>query len=218
MPGSELWFPEPMWKDQPCYIVGGGSSLTDFPWEALRRKNVIGCNAAFYLGVKYIPIAIFGDCEFLSQHLPGLKHYADAGGWIVTPTRPKEKSIPPELKLKIMKKQVFGLGKDCLGWNGNTGASAINLALLFGANPIYLLGYDMKLSQSGEGNFHDAYSRTSSSLTYNRFLRGMKHLAKDLPKVFPGRKVINLEDNTSVLNEFPKQSLKDHFSERMVEV
>jgi hypothetical protein len=169
---------------------------------------VLGCNVAFYFGSKLVPITIFGDAAFLKQHREGLEHYVEHGGIVVTNSNLVKKPTPPWLK--VMKKHRQGLGIDGLGWNGNTGASAINLALLFGANPIYHLGYDMR-----EGNFHNAYSSVTSSSSYARFLKGMDSVAKDLPRLFPGKRVINLEDGTSVLNVFPKESLKKHFEERI---
>lgn len=209
---AELWFPEEkIWDGQPCYIIGGGPSLVDFSWEALFDRNVLGCNVAFYMGVELVPINIFGDTGFFRQHAKGLREYADAGGVVVTPCRRIVKKTPVPW-LKIMKKQLRGLALDGLGWNGNTGASAINLALHFGANPIYLLGFDMKLSPRGEGNYHNLYNHTPKQSVYKRFSLGMRDLKRDLSVKFPGHIVINLEDGTSALDEFPKQSLKDHFS------
>ena len=209
---TNRWFPEtPIWEDEPCYIIGGGPSLESFDWNKLRDRNVLGCNVAFYIGADIVPITIFGDGLFLKQHRDGLENYHEQGGDIITPSNIVNRFNPPEY-IKRIKKLHNGLGLDGLAWNGNTGASAINLALLFGANPIYLLGYDMQLSKEGKKNFHNAYSDTPNAKTYTRFLRGMASVARDLPKVFPGHQVINLEDETSALNCFPKESLKEHFS------
>lgn len=205
------WFPETIWKDEPCYIIGGGPSLENFPWESLQGQNVIGCNAAFYMGVDLVPIMVFGDGAFLKQHRSGLDTYAQNGGWVITCSNSINRFDPPEY-IKRMKKQLNGLAVDGLAWNGNTGSIAINLALLMGANPIYLLGYDMKISKEGKKNFHNAYSDRTNPKSYQRFLRGMNMAAKDLIKLFPGRRVINLEDGTSILNVFPKESLKSHLS------
>lgn len=210
--GDARWVPTPIWRGQPCYIIGGGPSLKNFPFEILRGKNVLGCNAAFYLGVKIVPITIFGDSKFLSQHQAGLSHYVDTGGKVVTHSTRRRREPVPQWLL-CMKKVNMGLATDGLGWNGNTGASAINLALLLGADIIYLLGYDMCVDGQGRANFHNAYVHPSKARAYLRFLRGMKQVAMDLPQLFPGRSVINLEDGTSVLNSFPKESLKAHFAE-----
>ena len=210
------WLPETqIWEDEPCYIIGGGPSLKNFNWNLLFEKNVIGCNAAFYIGVDLIPIMIFGDGAFLRQHRSGLDNYSKNGGLVITNSHIVNRFDPPEY-LKQMKKANRGLIKDGLGWNANTGASAINLALLFGANPIYLLGYDMKLSPEGEKNFHNAYNDTPNTKAYDRFLRGMAEVARDLPQLFPGHQVINLEDDTSALKVFQKESLKEHFSKEFV--
>jgi hypothetical protein len=147
----------------------------------------------------------------LEQHREGLETYVKNGGWVVTnSTRVRPNTIPDWLK--CIKRQLKGCGVDGLAWNGNTGAVAINLALLLGADPIYLLGYDMQISEDGKGNFHNAYNHKPNPKTYNRFLRGMRCMASEMKKLFPGRQVINLEDGTSALEVFPKESLKLHFS------
>ena len=206
------WLPKSIWKDEPCYIIGGGSSLEDFPWDSLRGQNVIGCNAAFYMGADLVPIMIFGDGAFLKKHRTGLNQYAEAGGQVITcsPAAVTKRFDPPEY-LKQIDKQEKGLAIDAVGWNRNTGSAAINLALLLGANPIYLLGYDMQLTK-GKKNFHNAYNDTPNPKAYERFADGMILVARDLKLLFPNRCVINLEDGTSALNVFPKESLKNHLS------
>jgi len=215
--GRTRWVPTPIWRGQSCYIIGGGPSLKSFSFETLRGRNVLGCNAAFYLGVEIVPLTIFGDIKFLIQHQAGLLHYVEAGGKVVTNSAQRRNEPVPEW-LHCMQKKNMGLATDGLGWNGNTGASAINLALLLGADTIYLLGFDMQVDTKGMANFHNAYVHPSKPSAYSRFLRGMKWVAKDLPRLFQNKHVINLEDGTSVLECFPKESLKAHFSKRKVAV
>lgn len=208
--GVRFFQPTPIWEDHPCYIVGGGPSLDAFPWDALRGRLVLGCNATCYMSPVLIPWTIFGDASFIDQHRDALELYVARGGQVVSPSSKfrKARNTPPWLK--VMNKQTKGLGTDRLGWNGNTGASAINLALLMGANPIYLLGYDMKQSK-GKSNFHNAYKRQADEKAYARFLKGMEFVVRDMKLMFPDRRVINLEDDTSALHVFPKESLRDHF-------
>lgn len=211
----ELWIPDPIWKGKPCYIIGGGPSLRDFPFATLEGLPVLGCNAAFYLGFHIVPITIYGDTHFLNQHRSGLTKYAEKGGWVVSTSSSARRNPPPWLK--VMKKKVHGMARGgTLGWNGNTGAAAINLALLFGADPVYLLGYDMGLSSDGQANFHNAYSHPSTTKAYVRFLKGMERVGRDLSDMFPDQRVINLEDDSSKLDLFPKQSLWEHFLKRQV--
>ena len=209
------WLPDSIWQNEPCYIIGGGASLKKFDWNLLRNKNTIGCNVAFYIGCDLVPITVFGDAAFLKQHRSGLDKYAESGGQVVTCSHSIDRFDPTQY-IKLVKKQLKGLGTNGLGWNGNTGAIAINLALLFDANPIYLLGYDMRLSKDGKKNYHNCYSDKPDVKAYKRFLCGMTMVAKDLKELFPGHQVINLEDDTSSLEVFPKESLKAHFSKELV--
>jgi len=203
--------PKKIWDREACYIIGGGPSLKTFNWKNLSGRNVIGCNASFYMGADLIPIMIFGDGAFLQQHKEGLDNYSNQGGRVYTCATRTDRFGTPDY-LKIVKRKVKGLGiKDELGWNSNTGSAAINLALLFGCQTIYLLGYDMQLSEQGEKNFHDAYSDRANPRSYDRFLKGFQDLKFDKQKHFPDQEIINLEDGTSALNIFPKQSLENHF-------
>ena len=206
----EYYFPKPIWQDETCYIIGGGSSLKEFDWNLLQGKNVLGCNAAFYIGAHIVPITIFGDGEFLKQHRNGLDNYAESGGQVITCSKGVRRFNHPDY-VKIVKKQLRGIGTDSVAWNGNTGSIAINYALLLGAKKIYLLGYDMGLSEQGKKNYHNCYNDRPNPKTYKRFLRGLTSLARDLLQLFPSCEVINLEDNTSSLNSFSKESLKNHF-------
>lgn len=210
-----FWTPPPIWEGRPCYIIGGGPSLRGFPFSSLSGEFVLGCNMAYHLGVDIVPIVVFGDASFLQANREGLEAYAGAGGWVVTNSNHLKKSIPAWLRMT--KKVLKGLSTDGLGWNGNTGASAINLALLLGADPVYLLGYDMGVDGQGRSNYHDRYRPTRvHPRTYPRFLHGMEAVARDLPRLFPGRHVINLEDGTSKLEVFPKQSLRTHMEQMEV--
>ncbi len=211
----KLWTPSPIWTDEPCYIIGGGPSLQGFGWEALRGRHVIGCNVACYLDPGICPWVVFGDASFLSQHRSALDRFVAAGGRVVTNSNKfrKPRLGPPWLKL--MKKVRQGLALDGLGWNGNTGASAVNLGLLMGANPVYLLGFDMQM-RGKQANYHNAYNLRPNPKAYPRFLKGMGFVYRDLPKLFPGQRIINLEDNTSALVLFPKESLREHFQPALV--
>jgi len=211
-----FWKPSPIWQDQPCYIVGGGPSLKTFPWDVLRGLPVIGCNATCYLSPELVPWTVFGDASFLDNHRAALETYVGKGGQVVTNSSHfrKKPNVPPWLK--IMSKLHHGLGYNQLGWNGNTGASAINLALLMGANLVYLLGFDMGLSSSGQANYHNAYNHKVNPKAYPRFQKGMGYVVSDMAKMFPGARVINLEDGTSKLTTFPKESLRGHAFKALV--
>lgn len=199
------WKPEQFWKDQDVYIIGGGPSLEGFDWDILKDKNTIGCNSAFIHGHEICKICIFGDIKWWVNSREELKKFK---GTVVTTAPKLEMADVPWLK--TMKRVHSGLALDGLGWNGNTGASAINLALLLGAKRIFLLGFDMKLGSYGQANWHDRRFEPAREEVYIRFLRGYIDVARDLQSLFPDAEVFNVTDDSD-LNVFPKVSLEDHF-------
>lgn len=200
-----LWTPIEAWKDEDCYIIGGGPSLSTFDWRLLLGHNTIGCNSAFRLGPAVVSYCIFGDVDFFSMPL-NRKELEAFPNPVVTACPALYRNETPWLKQ--MKRAPRGLHTNALGWNGCTGAMAINLALLLGARRIFLLGFDMKLDGT-RNNWHD-YGKRVLPEVFNRFRRGFAFIASDLPVKFPGREVINVNDDSD-LNVFPKVRLEDHF-------
>lgn len=207
------WTPTPVWADRDVYIIGGGSSLKDFPWEVLTGKAVIGCNASFLLGVGVCPVTIFGDISFWYGFRAGLHEYARNGGLVVTnsPRAAARTDLPSWLC--VMRRIREGLAKKALAWNGSTGAAAINLALLMGASRVLLLGFDMAAGPGGATHYHNAYGKWSESRnppeSFNLFKEKMLCIPRALEELFPGRRVLNLTENSG-LDVFPKHSLKEH--------
>ncbi len=207
-----FWVPEPVWQDEDVYILGGGPSLRTFDWPRLYGLNVIGCNSAYTLGAEVSNICFFGDTKFFDRNRKGLQEFAEVedGGWVVTNC---PRTFVMDLPwLKRMPRQPRGLSKTSLGWNWNSGASAVNLALILGAKRVLLLGFDMAL-ENGKPNWHDFHSDKPRPQVYDRFQRGFGFVKSDLPKVFPGTEIINVSD-CSRLDLFPRAAVADFFPER----
>ena len=204
------WQPEPIWLGQDAYIIGGGPSLANFDWTRLFYRNTIGCNAAYLLGEKVCKICIFGDTKFFDRHAEGL---AEFKGTVVTANSSLSNTGLPWLKW--MRRKPRGVHTDALGWNTNTGAQAINLAVLLGAKRICLLGFDMKLKE-GKANWHNVYgnSHPRQAQSYPRFLSGFQYVVHDLAIKFPDRLVVNLTTDSG-LTVFPWQSIEDHFGKEI---
>jgi len=197
----EWWNPPPMYKGQDTFIIGGGPSLKNFDFQRLRPRATIGCNSAFRLGPVVCDICVFGDGGFYEAFRKELERFARIG-WVVT-VYPKLCTQPIPW-LKKMKREPAGLHRaPSLGWNGNTGALAINLALIMGAARVFLLGFDMALGKAGEPNYHDYVIEKPNPAVYGRFLRGFPRVAADWKKHFGDREIINLNPH-SKLDCFPK--------------
>lgn len=202
------WIPEEIWKNQDVFIIGGGHSLEHFDWKLLENENTIGCNDAFKHGKEICKVCIFGDIKWFASFERDLSRYK---GTVFTNCLQLQKTKLPWLW--TMPRKGSGLYEDALGWNGNTGAEAINLALLLGAKRVYLLGFDMHLSKDGKSNWHHNRLNKPDKDVYTKFLKGFKKLVIDLGKKFPGVQIINVTDDSD-LNLFSKIGVDEFWKER----
>lgn len=200
------WIPKKSWLNQEVFIVGGGESLKGFDWDLLKQLRTIGCNDAYLHGTD---ICIFGDKRWFTLHQKPLAKYE---GIVITNCPQVQKSRLPWLW--CMRRETKGLHNGSLGWNNNTGASAVNLAVILGAAKIHLLGFDMKLSTSGKANWHANTLMKPNADVFKGFLEGFKCVAKNMEKKYPEVEVVNVTDDSD-LNEFPKIGVKEFWDSRL---
>ena len=190
------WLHSEPWYEQDAYIVGGGSSLKDFDWSLLEKLNTIGCNDAYKLGQKVCKICMFGDLSWWRHHCEKMEIYK---GIVVTNVGAIDGEYPPWVnQFDRLSHGLCKLDENRLGWNGNTGAAALNLALVLGAKNIYLLGFDMGIIDK-ETNWHNEIIHPKAVLpsSYEIFRYRWSDVVKDL-HIFPNRNVFNV-NNTSIL-------------------
>jgi len=158
------------WKDEPCYIVGGGPSLKPvldkLGFGFLDGKHTIGINHVIedYDGFEWF---FFLDKRFIEKTTYDLDKYH---GLIFAQCTT---GMPPALNVKIYhcrNDRPSSRMEDGL-YNANfSGIAALNLAIISGANPIYLLGYG-----NGVGATHQSYH-------YKRDYTGENKLDKNFKK------------------------------------
>lgn len=205
------WQPEPLWEGLDAFIIGGGHSLREFDFDLLKHEHVIGCNNAYQFGPEICNICIFGDRTWLDHHKNRLQNYVDKGGFVVTnDTHLANTGLP---WLHWTRRRVRGLHLDALGWNRNTGASAINLGLLLGAVNVYLLGFDRTIDKVKGPNWHTEILDKPDANVHRRMSIADAYMKRDLKSKFPGRQVWNVTD-ASDLNVWPKISTETFWSER----
>jgi len=191
------WKIEPIWKDRECFIIGGGPSLKGFDWNILKSELTIGCNDAFKLGIDVCKVCVFGDGRWFDRYSKELELYK---GMIFTNKGNLLNSRIPWLN--TLDRKPKGFHTDALGWNGNTGFTAINLALLFGIKTVYLLGFDMKMTGK-EHNWHEGRLDKSGAEVYKRFLANSFIISKDWKEKFSNQTIINVTKDSD-LEAFPK--------------
>ena len=219
-PPEEIYWHAPrMWEGEDVFIIGGGPSLVDFDWEPLKNKHLIGCNDAYQLG-DWVDVCYWGDYgwwelfwrdevlvkEGRQRHtIPGLLRYP---GLCVT-CNPA--CLDKDERVHVLEKRPVGIyvQQYRVGWNFNTGISAINLAALFGASRIILLGFDMKHSETGESNWHKNLKDKPSPDCFRKFMKFARlYAAPQMKERFPGVEVLNATPG-SALELFPKAKLED---------
>jgi len=201
------WKPTAKWEGLDVFVIGGGVSLETFDWSLLENECTVGCNDAYKLGAKVCKICIFGDPKWFRTHQRGLVEYE---GLLFTNHGEFQRTRLDWLW--TLPRKPHGLWTNALAWNTNTGAAAINLALILGAKRVILLGFDMHLS-NGRQNWHENLLNAPDKAVYKKFIEGFERLAKDLDRVFPGREIINVTDDSS-LDYFPKIACDKFWNER----
>lgn len=190
-------FPKDIWKDRRCFIIGGGTSLKTFDFSKLNGELVITINR----GLEYFPNSAINLCTD-----------ARVWGWY------EDKSLGDEAKEKFysykgykvwLNVQAFPFPEDIYTLNpifptdfnfsdyfrglsvyGNSGVNAIMLAACLGANPIYLLGFDLYGENGKTANYHSGYPEGGNNEDlYSKFLDDFKDASLKLNNY---TKVINL--------------------------
>lgn len=214
-----FWKPSPIWQGQAAYLVGGGSSLRGFNFELLRGRNTIGANHAFGLGADIIKFVVFADKDWFDKVKHDLKKYT--GEIVSLSTGLQDLNLPWIHKMNRVKDGLQMKDYD-LGFNHSSGAIMINLAARLGANPIYLLGYDLSFDERKRSHWHAHYTAPSRPDSFIRFQRGFSILKQSMDRQRPDIKVINvinMTNGTSNLKLWPSITMGEFnshlVSERM---
>jgi hypothetical protein len=114
----------------------------------------------------------------------------------------------PDWAYSVERHYGGGLSDDGLCWNGNTGAAAINLALLCGANRVYLLGFDMNAEDPKNPDWYredDEWDKNNPAIKerFDNWLEMFPRIERDRKLLFPEVEIINVNDN-SALSVFSK--------------
>jgi hypothetical protein len=195
-----------VWKDQPCFVVGAGRSLRGFDFSQLDGLNTIGINHVIedYDRFKWF---MFLDDRFLMRTTYDIKNYT---GKIFASS--KCRMLPQNdcvrFKPKTSNRAVSTKIENGLWNNRMTGIAALNLAIITGANPIYLLGFDCG---TGEGSdYHYKKDYTAADQTEERREKYVNS-ARFFDKFEPWKdRIINcsLESNITTFKKMPFKKIK----------
>ena len=217
-----------MWQDQPCVIVGGGSSLKDFDFNALAGFHTIGINRAYesfdpsvmfvsdHRFLRWIYDDKFGSCarelfDLLTCPIVlgaavNQFHGAYRDRYIPIPANePQEDDMAGELTESF---------DDGLLRSTSSGVPALNFALNAGANPIYLLGFDCQPGLDESTHFHAGYFGNHKPQPYESHIAGFERIADDARK---RARIVNCS-NWSALTCFEFGKLPEYLVPQQEEV
>lgn len=167
----------PNWSEDTAVILASGPSLRDqYLYDLDQRYDVqtIAVNSSFGL---IRPNVVFGvDFLFWKTHHDNVAKKTIAARWTT------DRTAAERYGLNFIKgSNTPGLGKSHVHTQCNSGMAAINLAYLFGAKKIILLGFDMKLGPNGEKHHHaDHPAPLVQGQQFGDWLHKAQFLARDL--------------------------------------
>jgi hypothetical protein len=187
------------WQGQTVCIIASGASLTEAQIsEAKRQENwrFIAINDSYKL-------APFADVLYACDGKWWTKYHEtiDFNGEKWTQDIRAKRSFGLNW---VLGRRGDGLGYECVHFGANSGYQAINLAFLWGADRIILLGFDCKSIQGKDHWFGQHPEGLTRNQPYALWKRNFRQLARDLEA--ENVKVINCSPD-SALECFKKASI-----------
>jgi hypothetical protein len=212
-----------MWQGQDVFVIGGGPSLKSFNTDRLAGLPTIGCNDAYLLGERVVAFALFGDIGWYNLHKERLAKFTNPkvtcnrrcfGEPDILVLKRDSILVSETVAGKHFHSRIYGLTTDPsrVCWNSNTGATAVNMALLAGAKRVILLGFDMKLSEEGKPNWHPNPLNAGKAERYLVFMKAFNQIAAEQPVKFPEAVILNATPD-SAMKCFPAVDIDDILGE-----
>jgi hypothetical protein len=194
------------WDSLTAFVIGGGPSVVDLGHDRMiarleGRHPVIAINNA-YLLAPWADVLYWADNYWLCDNWRdvGKRH---VGWYRITRQIPRLRDVSRKYVqawidcIKVIQcKPVGGISFDpSIIYGRNGGHHAINIAALFGASRIVLIGFDMH-ARARKQNWHDLHSRPARTDGYQGWIDDMNQAASDLRGA--GIHVLNANRNSAL--------------------
>jgi hypothetical protein len=202
----------PLWKDMTAIVAATGPSLTEAVAERCRLAHdqddsvaVLAVNDAWRL-MPWADALYACDAAWWRHH-DGTDFVGDK--WSSHHPNGNDKvELAKRYRLQLVAGKTekrFSTDPSCIHYGGNSGFQAVNLALLFGARRIVLVGFDMHAASGKAHFFGDHPPRLRRSTNYERFVPAFAEAAKSVPA---GVSIINATPG-SALRCFPVMAVHE---------
>lgn len=206
------------WLGHRCFLIANGPSVRLYDPRALNNflagEKSIGINRSYEL-LPGVTISLASDAHYYNnlsnprnKNWPEYKKYHAYQGikcWIDSANRHMDDCYYVR---NIGRAGIPTSLKEGVYCHSNTGYSAIQLAIILKANPIYLIGYDLCQDQQGRTHFHDYPTNGNFLNNWRVFSSGLVELHGMLRKYRPALKIINLS-LISKVRFWPKMDLDE---------
>ena len=193
-----------------CIVAASGPSLTPEVAARCRGRRVIAVNDAYRL-LPFADVLYAGDGEWWDVH-QGCPDFAGEKWVVHQPRLPgaDNASCAARYGLRmvagasVIDAGGFSQSPARIHYGNCSGFQAINLAILFGATRIVLVGFDMRVVDGRRHFFGDHQAPLGNNAKYEHFLPAFDHAARSLPAHI---QIVNCTPG-SALRSFPRAELE----------
>lgn len=192
------------WAGRTAVILASGPSLREFidGGSVLRGPvRTIAVNSTVF-DAPAADVCFAADFLWWKINATAVRKLSRAQGWTT------DRTAAGRFGLNFIRgAETGGLHETRVNVNGNSGSAAINLATLFGAKRILLLGFDMKRGPDGERHHHPEHPKPLGQQScFDDWLYKFDALARGCER--KGVSVVNCTPG-SALTAFPMMSLDE---------
>lgn len=195
-----------------CIVAASGPSLTEEAAALCRGERVVAVNDAYRL-LPWAEVTYACDQAWWGIHRMNV---LDGEKWTSHSMSPKndKRAIADEWGLQVIEgRDAPGFSRDpaAIHYASNSGFQAVNLAILFGADPIVLVGFDMR---EVEGKRHFFGSHKAPLRDGHQFGPWIRSFARAAEQLGPVPRIINATPG-SALACFPMLPLPEALNQRI---
>lgn len=189
-------------------MAATGPSLTPEVAEACRGHRLIAINDAYKL-IPFADVLYACDAAWWDVHQGANGFRGERWSSHGKPGHDDKRACADRWGLNIVggaEREGFSADHRLIHYGSNSGFQGINLAILFGARRIILVGFNMQAPKGTPVHFFGDHPKgLYNNRDYDRFIPAFDEAAKSLP---PGVEIINCTPG-SALRCFPMADLKD---------
>ncbi len=197
------------WTGRTAVVIASGPSLTIrncVDVSACADVRMIAVNASFSRA-PWAEVVYMGDYQAVKLYSASVRRVCVPSTQLWTCSRLGAEQHQAHYVQGLTQE---GLGRRGVAMNGNSGAQAVNLAFLFGARKIILLGFDMKAAPDGRRHWHDEHPKPLVQVSqFAEWLHKFAALADDLKAA--GCDVVNCTPD-SALTCFRRGNLQEELA------